>query len=122
MNAAPQRDALCSYPCDNFVTAFFGAIDLNETSPEAFRKQLFLCMVAQALEKKGDISVRRSKNHYGSITWQLNEIWPTGGPQFPAQIMFALGHPSLASPFLLQPALPRACRAHLSCWTERIEC
>lgn len=112
MNAT-QRDALCSYPCDNFVTAFFGAIDLNETSPEAFRKQLFLCMVAQALEKKGDISVRRSKNHYGSITWQLNEIWPTGGPP-PPRSCLPSAIPLFCTRFLTICLFP-------SCWTERIE-
>jgi len=31
-------------------------------------------MVAQALEKKGDIEQRRAQNHFGTITWQANEI------------------------------------------------
>ena len=97
------RFILCSYPCDNFVYAFFGAIDLNATSSDAFRKQLFLCMVGQALEKKGDISVRRSKNHYGSITWQLNEIWPTGGTALVRSCLFSSSHPS---PFTVALCFP----------------
>ncbi len=36
-------------------------------------------MMSQALESKGDVEVRRSQNHWGTITWQAGEIWPTGG-------------------------------------------
>lgn len=28
---------------------------------------------------KSDIEVRRSRNEHGTLTWQLGEIWPTGG-------------------------------------------
>jgi beta-mannosidase len=31
------------------------------------------------MEMKSDIEVRRSKNEFGTLTWQLGEIWPTGG-------------------------------------------
>ena len=33
----------------------------------------------QTLEMKSDIEVRRSRNEHGTLTWQLGEIWPTGG-------------------------------------------
>jgi hypothetical protein len=67
-NALAQRN----YPCDNFIRAFFGdrADHLNETGPISFASQLYFCMVAQALEKKGDIEQRRAQNHFGTITWQ----------------------------------------------------
>ena len=68
-----------NYPGYSFNLAFFGPSDFNTTGEAHFRKNLFLNMAAQALEKKGDIEVRRSQNHWGSITWQTNEIWPTGG-------------------------------------------
>jgi hypothetical protein len=77
-NVLAQRN----YPCDNFIRAYFGdrADHLNETGPIAFASQLYFCMVAQALEKKGDIEQRRAQNHFGTITWQLNEVgWPLWG-------------------------------------------
>jgi len=36
-------------------------------------------MIAQALIIKSDISTRRSRNSFGTLLWQHNEIWPTGG-------------------------------------------
>jgi hypothetical protein len=71
-NPLAQRN----YPCDNFIRAYFGdrADHLNETGPLAFASQLYFCMVGQALEKKGDIEQRRAQNHFGTITWQLNEV------------------------------------------------
>jgi beta-mannosidase len=74
-NPMAQRN----YPGDSFNLAFFGPQDFNTSGVAQLRKSLYFNMAAQALEKKGDIEVRRSKNHWGSITWQLNEIWPTGG-------------------------------------------
>ena len=68
-----------NYPGDSFNLAFFGPQDFNTSGAAQMQKSLYFNMAAQALEKKGDIEVRRSKNHWGLITWQLNEIWPTGG-------------------------------------------
>ena len=36
-------------------------------------------MLGQALEMKSNIETRRGTNEFGTIIWQLNEIWPTGG-------------------------------------------
>ena len=78
-NPMAQRN----YPCDNFINAYLGDHSangqLNVTGGPAFAGQLYLCMVSQALEKKGDIETRRAQNHFGTSTWQANEIWPTGG-------------------------------------------
>ena len=52
---------------------------LNSTGEAVFKKQLYQCMLGQALEIKSDIEARRSSNTYGIIVWQYNEIWPTGG-------------------------------------------
>lgn len=36
-------------------------------------------MIGQALNIKSNIETRRGNNEFGSLIWQLNEIWPTGG-------------------------------------------
>ena len=74
-NAMSQRN----YPCDNIIAEYFGPSDFAEASERAFKKQLWQCMVAQALLIKSDIETRRAGNQFGIIVWQLNEIWPTGG-------------------------------------------
>jgi len=71
-----------NYPCDSIVQVYFGRQpDLNTTvgSQAILRKATFLCMVGQSLEMKADIENRRSQNAFGTLTWQANEIWPTGG-------------------------------------------
>lgn len=70
-----------NYPCDSHVQAYFGIEEdqLSEVGETAFRKQLYLCLMAQTLWMKGEIESRRSKNFFGLLIWQLNEIWPTGG-------------------------------------------
>ena len=35
--------------------------------------QLYLALIAQGLLVKADISTRRSRNSFGTVTWQLNE-------------------------------------------------
>ena len=71
-----------NYACDSIIDVYFGKQpDLNTTvgSVAVLRKTSYMCMVGQALEMKGDIEHRRSTNAFGTVTWQLNEIWPTGG-------------------------------------------
>eukprot|EP01043_Picozoa_sp_COSAG02_P003188 COSAG02_NODE_76_length_41115_cov_60.967817_15_plen_199_part_00 len=66
-----------NYPCDPLIIVYFGtSIDLDETGEAAFKRQLYLCMLGQAIEMKADIETRRSSNTFGTWTWQLNEIWP----------------------------------------------
>lgn len=75
-NPMAQRN----YPCDDLIIGYFGNdTRLEETGEVAFKRQLWQCMVAQALDVKSNIEVRRSTNSFGVLTWQLNEIWPTGG-------------------------------------------
>jgi beta-mannosidase len=74
-NTMAQRN----YPCDNVVLTYFPAEDLDAVGQSAFQRQLWLCMLGQALELKGDIETRRARNSWGTLLWQLNEIWPTGG-------------------------------------------
>jgi len=68
-----------NYPCDNIIQVYWGPQNLNLTGPNVFKKQLYQCMLGQLLELKGEIEYLRSTNAFGTITWQLGEIWPTGG-------------------------------------------
>ena len=70
-----------NYPCDPLIIVYFGlsGSELDATGEAAFKRQLYLCMLGQAIEMKADIETRRASNTFGTWTWQLNEIWPTGG-------------------------------------------
>ena len=70
-----------NYPCDNFLMALFDVDPsyLNQTGIKAFQAQTYLCMLSQALLLKTEIELHRSRNIFGSLIWQLNENWPTGG-------------------------------------------
>jgi beta-mannosidase len=73
-NTMSQRN----YACDNIIVSYFGEQDFEAVGELAFKKQLWQCMVGQALLIKSDIEARRAQNQFGIIVWQLNEIWPTG--------------------------------------------
>ena len=51
----------------------------NAIGQAVFTKQLYCAQVAQALLVKSDISTRRGRNSFGTVTWQHSEVWPTGG-------------------------------------------
>lgn len=76
-NPLAQRN----YPADSFFDTYFPAVtpELNTTGVDSFQKQLYLAVLSHGLELKSDVTVRRSNNHWGTVWWQLNEIWPTGG-------------------------------------------
>ena len=71
--AAPSP---CSWPCDSGIVSYFGPQNFSDPPSAAatLQRQLYLCMVAQALEMKGNIETRRSGNAWGTIVWQLNEM------------------------------------------------
>ena len=78
----PNVMAERNYPCDSLIDVYFGQRDdsyFNQTGEAVFKKQLYQCMLSQALEIKSNIETRRSQNQLGCIVWQYNEIWPTGG-------------------------------------------
>jgi beta-mannosidase len=76
-NVMAQRN----YPCDSIVKAYFQTEQdyFEQVGPQSFQRQLYHCMIGQALQMKSTIEERRSKNELGHLVWQLNEIWPTGG-------------------------------------------
>ena len=56
--------------------------ELHAVGEHVFKKQLWMCMLSQALELKGDIETRRSTNTYGIIVWQAR----TPQPSFPPSV------------------------------------
>ncbi len=52
---------------------------MDEVSALSLQRVCWQQMIAQMLQQKADIETRRSTNAWGTLTWQLNEIWPTGG-------------------------------------------
>jgi hypothetical protein len=72
-----------NYAVDNFVVAtantpWPSGFD-NATGQLALQKALYFAMLGQALWVKSDIEGRKSSNSFGTIIWQFNEVWPTGG-------------------------------------------
>jgi hypothetical protein len=77
-NPMTQRN----YGCDGAIRLFFGnrtTVDLAATGEVAFKGQLYLCQLVQAIVLKQVYEARRAQNAYGHLVWQLNEIWPTVG-------------------------------------------
>jgi len=68
-----------NYPCDNIIIVYWGQQNFSEYGEQAFKKQLYQCLIGQALNLKSNVEVRRATNNFGTIIWQYNEIWPTGG-------------------------------------------
>lgn len=56
-----------NYPCDNIIDVYFGKQNLDEVGEYAFKKQLYLCMLGQALFMKSNIETRRAKNELGCL-------------------------------------------------------
>jgi hypothetical protein len=70
-----------NYPCDPLLVGYFNltAAELDASGERAFRRQLYLCLLAHALALKAEIEAQRASNTLGLLLWQLNEVWPTGG-------------------------------------------
>lgn len=74
-----------SYSQDNIVGSHFGVGEsafVNYSivgNASVFARQLLLSQLAAALEIKASIEKARAGNTFGTLVWQLNEIFPTGG-------------------------------------------
>ena len=74
-NVAAQRN----YPTDNYMSVYFGdGVDRTAVGEFAFKAQLFQAMVGQALNVAMKITTKRLTNCFGTMIWQLGEVWPTG--------------------------------------------
>lgn len=74
-NAMAQRN----WACDSLIWSYFGAALLNSTGEVNFKASLFQCMIASALNLQTNMEAHRGSNIPGTLIWQLNEVWPTGG-------------------------------------------
>ena len=74
-NAMAQR----SWAADNLVWSYFGPALLNASGEAGFKGALFQSMIAGALNMQSVVESHRGSNCLGTLEWQLNEIWPTGG-------------------------------------------
>ena len=120
--SSPQAQR--NYPGDSFILAFFGptaANVFNTSGALPLQASLYRQMVAQALEKKGDIEQRRGKNHWGSITWcvfLLGVCLPRVTHFYPPPVSHTLypPHPlsSPPSPPLPSPPLSQATERDLA--------
>ena len=78
-NIWAQRD----FPCDNLIASFWGvpavlALDTDPPGEATLKRQLYQCMMSQALFMKADIESRKTHNTWGLLTWQLTDFWPAG--------------------------------------------
>jgi hypothetical protein len=111
----PLQMAQRNYPCDNIILQYFGPTNFDAVGEAAFKKDLWQCMLGQALLLKSVIEVRRSTNQYGHLIWQLNEIWPTGGCKF-FRAISALSRSTYPHPPLLYRGLPRVRHNWVDVW------
>jgi beta-mannosidase len=68
-----------NWPVDNFIFEYFNKQDTNKTGAQFFMAQMYQSLIAHGIHLKGQIETHRSQNMFGTLVWQLNEIWPTGG-------------------------------------------
>ena len=73
-NAMVQRN----WACDNIIWSYFGPALLNETGEFVFKAQLYQCLIASAIHMQIDLEQRRSSNQFGTLIWQLQDIWNSG--------------------------------------------
>lgn len=70
MHSAPMHER--NYPCDPIVWSYFGReVDLDATGAAAFQKQLYFCMLGQALQRRTNIESWRSGNMWAVLLWQV---------------------------------------------------
>lgn len=70
-----------NWPADGAVASYFGLKargKLNQTGAGSLKTACYQSMLAQALEIKSRVELIRSSNSFGALTWQLNEVFPTG--------------------------------------------
>ena len=74
-----------SYSQDSIVASYFGkgtgaAVNMSVVGDAAiFARQLLLSQLGSALLVKSEVETQRSGNFFGTMLWQLGEIFPTGG-------------------------------------------
>eukprot|EP00035_Acanthoeca_spectabilis_P029988 m.475899 g.475899 ORF g.475899 m.475899 type:complete len:618 (+) comp39331_c0_seq1:3-1856(+) len=70
-----------NWPADGAVASFWGTgahEGLNRTGEAELRIACYQSQLAQALEIQSNVGIIRSSNSFGALTWQLNDIYPSG--------------------------------------------
>lgn len=78
-NPMAQRN----YPMDSIIAYYFGGRgvlpSLDAVGEQAFRRQLYLGLLAPALQQKSHMEALRAYPTWMVSFWALNEVWPTNG-------------------------------------------
>ena len=71
-----------NHPADSIIASYFGLKEregLDSTGRKPLQRHLYQSMLAQALNIKSVVETHRAANSFGMLTWQLGEVWATGG-------------------------------------------
>ena len=105
LHADPMRQR--NYAVDNFVTAVANSswpASFNTSGAAPLQAKLYFALLSQALLLKSMVEGRRSYNAWGTLIWQLNEIWPTGAEERAEGAPLFAGASRAALDPLLSPA------------------
>lgn len=70
-----------NWPADGAVASYFGdraRLHLNDSGVRALQRSCYQSQLAQALNIKSQVELLRSSNSWGALTWQLNDVYPSG--------------------------------------------
>ena len=83
-----------NYPCDSIIFQYFGGskADLDVVGEMSFKKQLYQCLIGQALVLNGYIQQHRSTNTYGLQIWVSNTHTHTSVRRIEASSLLPVAH------------------------------
>ena len=70
-----------NWPADGIIASFFGnqsRARVDDVGALALQRQVYQSMVGQALWIKSQVETFRATNIFGTLTWQLNDVYPSG--------------------------------------------
>ena len=79
LHSKPFRER--NWPADAIIASFFGNASrnlLNQTGAVALQRSVYQSMLGQALWIKSQVETFRATNIWGVLTWQLNDVYPSG--------------------------------------------
>lgn len=79
LHSAPFQER--NWPADGIIASFFGNSSrdaLDEVGAKDLQRQVYQSMLGQALWIKSEVETARASNIWGKLTWQLNDVYPSG--------------------------------------------
>lgn len=70
-----------NWPADGIIASFFGnrsRAKLDEVGALPLQRAAYQSMLGQALWIKSQVETFRATNIWGTLTWQLNDVYPSG--------------------------------------------